>query len=877
MKNVKIQTDKYTKLYVGLIFGIISIVYVSVILSGNMYMFLDIGSDTYCGQWPSLAYAKHVIKDFKLYDMEFGLGGSTFVVFSNLLDPFNWPCFFFSEKNLDIGIFIGTILRFFCLAYYAYRYLSIKGIKEYACVICSLMIVFCGWFVGWGQHYTIGTIFVFFLAELYYFERWMKEKKYIGLIASTALLAAVSVYFSYMIFLFLMFYYFMQLYFIKKEQGLAFKEIFVHSMKTGIIMLSGIGCAACIFLPNFESTSSSPRVSVSLKPSLHLASAEEYRSIFFRMFSNSILGINQEFVGYSNFYESPFVYIGILALLLIPLFIAHAKFRKKYWPAILITLFVFVFVDFSCIVFSALSAKVYRWTFVFVPVVVLACGKMLQDLDVKKYRYSIIVETILLDVALVAYFVWHEMNYSSHIIVLKSVLISFLFLNIYAALLIFMNRKKSYWRLLLIAVAFDLCMNAYISVHDRILISSKSKDGMGYFDASNEALDYLEGRDESFYRVSKNYNLIDLNDSLIQHYNGEKVYTSLLSGEMWDMINLFHLRIPYSNYFYGFDDKQILRNLTVGKYRFTKQPGEYHGYKMIHQAGDVYIYENENCAAFGTLYDQYTLRSSLVDKNQYDLQNILLESCILEDVEQDERMQTVLQSGDMQNIETQLVSEGKPSENNWVYLSTSTKEPLLLEIFGTNANGSIQLYTEGNGGTVINTIPFSVTGESELCYIDLLNVSALKILDNAGLMTGYKLSEIHGESLTKKAAALKERHMNVTEFSDMYISGNVTCDKNSILFFPLPYDKNWSIFINHQKTELYRADAGFMAIIVPEGTSEVELRYKSKYFQFGCMISILFILLIALVTCVLHFRKKGKIKTGGRRMKRMEERLGKKH
>lgn len=38
------------------------------------------------------------------------------------------------------------------------------------------MIVFSGWFVGWGQHYTFATIYVYFIMMLYYLEIWMQEK-----------------------------------------------------------------------------------------------------------------------------------------------------------------------------------------------------------------------------------------------------------------------------------------------------------------------------------------------------------------------------------------------------------------------------------------------------------------------------------------------------------------------------------------------------------------------------------------------------------------------------------------------------------------------------------------------------------------------------
>lgn len=99
-----------------------------------------------------------MLYNIQLWDMKLGLGASTVTYISYfLLDPFNRVCFLFSDENIDKGIFIGLILKNLCLAYYAYQYVGKKRIYNWTRVICSLMIVFCGWFVGWGQHYNFAS------------------------------------------------------------------------------------------------------------------------------------------------------------------------------------------------------------------------------------------------------------------------------------------------------------------------------------------------------------------------------------------------------------------------------------------------------------------------------------------------------------------------------------------------------------------------------------------------------------------------------------------------------------------------------------------------------------------------------------------------
>lgn len=859
------KIGKYVISYLTIILVIFSIVYVTVRISGYMYMFGGIGADTYAGQLPSLAYAKHLLSDIKLFDFEFGLGMSTTGAISNILDPFNWPCFFFSDYNLDYGIFIGTFLRYLCLAYYAYKYIGIKKIENWPRVICSLMIVFCGWFVGWGQHYCIGTIFVAFIAILYYFECWLQKSSFVKLVLSVAFLAIISIYFCYMALIFLMFYYFISLYYSLISKRISVKKAIIHIIKTGCLMIGGICCAAFIFLSSFGDTVTSSRVTGTYPLSFSLATVKEYASIVFRMLSNSILGIETVFLGYGNYYESPYMYVSILAVLLIPLFLMSKNYLKKYWVSILITLFTFICVNFSSVIFNGFSTKTYRWTFVFVPVLVLVCGKVLSDPPLLERKKSIIAIALLWDITLVTYLFWIKYHYEPDRVICISYLVVFALLNVYVVVLFKFSNRKYLSGILFFLVAMDLGMNAYISVHERPLITQAYKNDSGYYDDTNEALEYLESIDSSFYRISKKYNIIDLNDSLIQHYNGEKVYTSLLSGAMWDMIDLFDLRVKQSNYLYGFDDKQILRNLTVGKYRFTLVPADYYGYKFIEKVGDVYIYENSNCSEFGTLYECIDLRSNIYGKDAYELQNILLEKCIIADEEYNEAISEFLRSDD-DNLE---ISKKLIFENNNLDTSTysikeefENKNPLLIQLTGENASGTIEIRINnpdktGKKRIVVDSIPYTDINGYKTYYIDALNVSAIKIVSATGNVTQCKVYEVSGKELTEKIHDLNENHMIIDEFSDSYISGYVDSDDKKMLFIPVPYSNNWKVMVNGNEEKVYRADAGFMAVVLPKGHSEIKICYTPQYFYIGCMVSgvSLFILLV----CSFFAKKKRRI------------------
>lgn len=859
MRRLKLKS--IDKVYIVLAAVIFLIVYVTVLSAGNMYMFIDIGADTYCSYWPSIAYVKDLLGDFKLWDMKLGLGSSTITYISCFMAaPFQWFCFIFDDKNIDIGLFIGLAFKYLCLSVYAYKYIGIKKIEGYPKIISSLMIVFSGWFVGWGQHYNFATVFVFFIMVLYYFECWLNQSSFVKLVISIMLLTMVSPYCAYMSLLFLAVYYLLGLHDFCKYKKRGMKEAAIHALKTAGIVILGLGCSAVIFFPYVSDVLSSPRVSGQYLPSFKLGTLQEYASMFLRLFSNAILGINGSFAGYGNFYECPFMYVGILFVLVMPLFLFRKQTRKDFSLYIIFSLFSFLFLNFSSVIFNAFSTKSYRWTFVFIPVFASVCGKTLHDLQALENRKLLIVETIVLNVALAVYIVWYFYNFGYNKPVAVSAGFSLVILNVYTVILLAGNGRKGFYSLMLAVTAIDLCTNAYLSVHERSLIPRETKNTMGYFDASVDAVAYLKERDPGFWRLSKKYNMIDLNDSMFQDYYGEKLYTSTLSAETWEIMDFFDLRVKYSNYFYGFDDKQILRNLTVGKYRLSKNQSDYYGYRMIHTIGNVNIYENLNASDFGILYDSYMKKSSLEGMDSFQVQEALLEGCLLEEdvfLQQMQELKGDKNSKEFADVDKELVYEQGAEDGlvtSVIELDGKNSGPLLVEIYAENASGSMTVFSKD--GQSFDTVPYNVPQESKVYYIDTLGVRQIEMNSEGGDIYGYKVYEIDGEELSER---IKERNANkfhIQEFSDIDIRGYTDCSTDQILFLPVPYNKNWKVFVDQKEADILKADAGFMAVVVPKGHADICLCYKDRAFYLGCMISIICLFLTVSIYVGIRMKRK---------------------
>lgn len=856
MKNIteKNRVNKYKYIYIGMVCLIFSAIYLPIILSGKAYIYYDIGADTYCNYWPAISYVKSLLKDFKIWDMGIGLGAPNITyICCFLLDPFNWICFLFDTQNMDIGLFISLILKNIAIAYLAYKYFEIKGLNGYPRIIAAITVTFSGWVVGWGQHYEFATIYVYFLAIIYFFEKWMRDNKFIGVIISTMLLAFISPYFCYMVLLFMIFYYFISLYYKYKKEEFALKKFIIHALKTAGIFIAGLGCSAIAFLPYAGDLFSSPRVSGSLAPSLKLADMKEYATIILRMFSNNILGINEKYLGYSNYYESPFMYIGIISIFGIALILWDRKIRKNKLLIIGFIAFALVFNNFSAIVFNGFSTKTYRWTFIFIPVVVLGCGIVLENCEIQKHKRYLTFVTIILDVVLSIY-IFLNRNYMDKIKIISSISI-FIILNASYLGFVIIKNRCNLQKFLLIMISIDLCVNGYISVNERNLMTIKDKDEMAYFDDSNKAIEYLKNKDNTFYRLSKNYAQIDVNDSMIQNYNGEHIYSSLFTAEVWDMMDLFDLKLKNTTSLYGFGDKQILRDICVGKYRLSKVSNEYYGYDMVQKVGNVYIYQNKNVSDFGLIYNYGISRSAVNPLDEFEMQNVLLEKCIIQDNEIDGNMSTLIDNNLSDLVELKKIITVEGDSTNDLVLDQKNRNPLLIKVKGLNAVGNVVVYTQESGTEAADNYDYNFNNGNEEIYVDDLNIEKIVILNSEGNIDSIDVYEINEDELTSKMTELNENHMEINKFTDCYITGKVSTKSRGVLFLPIPHDKSWHVYVNDDETQIYRANGGFMAVILNSGDSKITIKYESPYIKMGCIVSFSTILILIII-CIINGRKR---------------------
>jgi len=79
----------------------------------------------------------------------------------------------------------------------------------------------------------------------------------------------------------------------------------------------------------------------------------------------------------------------------------------------------------------------------------------------------------------------------------------------------------------------------------------------------------------------------------------------------------------------------------------------------------------------------------------------------------------------------------------------------------------------------------------------------------------------------------------------------ITSSQKAIVVFPGNYHPGWKAWIDNEKTEIFKVNLSSKGIIIPSGRHEVEIRYFPASFLYGCIVSILSLLMIVVIF-ILH-------------------------
>jgi len=654
--NMNLSNNTYTEKY-GLMTLLCILVFICIIVFNqfllffNVYIFKDIGSDSYNHAYPVFIHVSEYLRNEGIPQWSFSQGMGQNIFPGGISNPFCLILYLLGKNQLAYGIAYVEVLKILICGIFFYLYLQTLLQDKYISIIGAILCSFSGYIIlgsGWYRHSLFVTYGVFLLFS---FEKLFKQKVWIYFPLSVALIGAFSTFYLFMFGLFIFFY---SMFRYADEYKFEIKGLLLLYVKLGYLTLLGISMVFIFMFNDLQRMLQSPRVGGEAgyfnkllnTPIFTLGSFEHYITALFRLFSNDILGTGSQYKGWFNYLEAPEFYCGLITILLVPqLFFIICKQKRIIFSIFLVFWGIIVILPFFRYSFYLFSGDYYKGGLsFFIPIVLLYYSLFALKIIIRKNVVNIpILISTFFALLLILYFPYFPENNNIIVPEIQSLVASFLVLYTILIFLLSVKKYKSIAKLaLLITICVEVTLFSYITVNKRFVVSSDElHEKVGYNDYTIEALKYIQSHDKGFFRINKDYASgisihTSLNDALVQGFYGTSSYCSF--NQHYYIKFLSDTGVIQSNnefqtrWAQGLITRPFLQTLASIKYNLSKREDAAYlklGYEKIKAFNDVHVLKNKNFLPLGFTYDKYISYKHFMQLSTFKKEIILLRSAVI--------------------------------------------------------------------------------------------------------------------------------------------------------------------------------------------------------------------------------------------------------
>jgi len=617
------KPDKTSYLLFVFILGFIGVlVFLDFIDFHRLYLFKDMASDGINGAYSNLIGNSEYLKKYGHLSWSFNIGMGQDITHTVLENPFN--IFLYLLPADKIAYFIGwrEVIKIWASGLIFFAYLRILEKGSFASLAGALMFSFCAYIIVGGQwsfSFDGFNTALFLLGfELLY------QKNIPWLFPLPVFLLGISNPFNLVLITIFILIYAIFRYLQDNDKGI--KGVGVLYMKMAGLGIIGLIISSPILADHIKAMLESARGSgpnsyfktLSSAPVFALSDHQQLGTAIARFFCSDMLWTADFYKGWGNYLEGPMFYCGIPCLLLTPLLFGYLKRREKILFGGLLFIWILpVFFPYFRRAFWLFSGDYYRTYSFYVSLIFLFFSVTCLDRLDKQKKLNIILLALVAAVLILIQFLPlfdDKMGINETIAIASKI-----YILAYAAIFLWMSRRKTDLpKFVFIALLVsELTWFSSIPVKRSTSISATEWESTtGFKDHSNEVLNFIKNRENSFYRIDKSFGSSpaenkSLNDAEVQKYYSTMSYSSFNQKYylkyLWTNDVIDTIYESETRWCHGLIERPILQCLNSVKYIMTKKP--LYPNDSLHDSvakfGDVALYSVKFPMPLGFCYDKF--------------------------------------------------------------------------------------------------------------------------------------------------------------------------------------------------------------------------------------------------------------------------------
>ncbi len=811
-----------------------------------------------------------------LYSFSRALGGEFFGIFAYYLSsPFSFIVALFPAAYMTEALLIMFLLKTGCCGLTFGMYIDATRKKDpVATVLFSSMYALCGYAVVM-QHNTMWIDNLILLPIVMLgIERLIKYGRYKMFVISLAMAIFSNFYIGYMMCIFVA-AYFLYYYFATSPEERNPRGEEKHLVKSfgrigafSVIVI--LICAALLLCTYYSLTFGKTEFT---NPDYSFTQKFDWADMLTKFYFGSYDTVRPEGL--------PWLYIGMLALVLSPLyfFAPHIKTREKIASGILIAFFLFSFNASTVDMFWHGMQKPnwlnYRYSFMLCFFLILLAYKAYERIAEIGYRKVITSSAVIAGILLVLQKLDYE-NLKELTCVWCSLLIVAIYLGVLrASTMTDVEIRRTASLVLVILCSLELFCAGLLNVvalDDDVIFSSRSS----YQNFSNRVtpvVEQIKKTDTSFYRMEKTVHR-KTNDPYLFDMNGLSGSTSTLNQETIKLLKNMGLssKAHWSKYLGG---TPVLDTLFGIKYLICENddPQPLYEYQFSRNS-DLAVFKNPYALSIA-----YGVNNSLASfdingeglYSPFDKMNAMVTAMLgSEETVQIFKPETNVVNTTSNTVHSTIaehdkyvpVSEGTSGS---VYTITITDSDTLYCYFPSDYTRETELYLNGEKfGTYYQNESYRIVelgsfevGETITVELRLLS-DVLYIRENQNYFC-----YVDEEAFKEYMPQLGESQFKIDSYTESKFEGtiNMTGD-DSLVFTSIAYDEGWKVYLDGEEVELIKLIGGTIGFYAPAGEHELTMKYRPDCLTLGLALSALGLVLFIGAWIVDHYMRRAHIKAG---------------
>lgn len=791
----------------------------------------------------------------------------------------NWPALF-GREHLAYMMGISQMLKVFLAGIFCYGYLRQMGTGKLGCVLIGLGYSCSAYVIARGMWQNYPNEAVCFMLWLWGFEHFKKTKKWLPFLLAN--IFSCWHYHGYTIVLYTGIGLVYGIFRLISDQARisdqdrisdqarisdqetekssdrnagSWRQAFSPELGKQILSLAGLMAAGLIvtaaaWLPSLRQMLGSSRITEGAevagnwKNILNYTRLKGYRTLFYRTLVPDGVGMYEsDYYGVTNWLEDPVFYCGLLTLITAPLGLAAMEKRKRRWYMLPLAgaaaYIMFGIVRNVANGFAGIGWKLSSlWLLILLVLFAASFWKEQGEWHAESAGKGLVfVNAAILLLAAALH------HFSVKTVYVGTALIFGLFLSwiTYRMIREKEEGKKQYLQYLLIAaVSMEVAGASYRTLHNQSVVYAETlEQNQHYEDATGELLETVKAEDE-FYRVDKQFASVSYCDSLYQQFPGISSYIGGVGDNEYTQ-KLYHaLGLSVMDHIQkGSDQHAVVNALLNVRYVLTShQEVNTYGLQEVREQDGITLYESEHTLPFGYVYDSYMTEEDFETYNHVDRRNLMLERCVISGEETDLLDGKLTERSYYRGYSDRWKKYRRPvsTQGNDVYFTPLQEgEVAVLRILVEAEEDAFGDASYMRSDSVLGKVDISLSKGVNSRYMEFLVEGVDRVSITASTSKPYDLTaaklyvipqELYYKTLKTETEEQSRGGLEITHCSSRKIEGSTTLDRDGIMVFSIPYDEDWSIWVDGEPAQLLHANIGFMGVCLSKGEHEIVLQYR---------------------------------------------------